>query len=185
MGIACLFGHKWDGCRCARCGLQRNEGHDWDLCKGVCLKCGAKQPPQHDWDGKVCRRCGLMRVVAPPKNLVVFAPAVVEGEKTEGDDALITSAALSLVNRATQEQFMLNPRFQKLYAKYASLKLVDQMIPGGGMEEIEEWLSKETGNSIDEIHSNESIRYFHMRGTDYVRSGLRIRFYVASYFYNP
>ena len=25
----CLFGHKWNGCKCERCGKIRDEGHDF------------------------------------------------------------------------------------------------------------------------------------------------------------
>lgn len=64
--MACLFGHKWNGCKCAKCGHTRDEGHDWDLCKGVCRKCGAAHPVQHDWDGSKCRRCGKMRSTQDP-----------------------------------------------------------------------------------------------------------------------
>jgi len=41
--MACLFGHKWNGCKCARCGKSRDENHDWDGCKcEICEKsfCG-------------------------------------------------------------------------------------------------------------------------------------------------
>ena len=36
--MACLFGHKWDGCICSKCGAKRNENHDWE--DGTCKKCG-------------------------------------------------------------------------------------------------------------------------------------------------
>ena len=36
--MACLFGHKWDGCKCSKCGKTRNEGHVWNDC--ICKKCG-------------------------------------------------------------------------------------------------------------------------------------------------
>ena len=36
--MACLFGHKWDGCKCTRCGKLRNEQHNWKTCK--CYRCG-------------------------------------------------------------------------------------------------------------------------------------------------
>ena len=59
--MACLFGHKWDGCKCTKCGKTRDEGHDWDLCKGVCKICGQTRPPEHEWNGCVCARCGATR----------------------------------------------------------------------------------------------------------------------------
>ncbi len=59
--MACLWGHKWDGCQCTKCGKVRSEEHDWDLCKGACRKCGSKQAEQHDWEGCKCKRCGKTR----------------------------------------------------------------------------------------------------------------------------
>jgi hypothetical protein len=59
--MACLFGHKWDGCKCPKCGKTRDELHDWDLCKGKCKRCGKMQPEQHEWQGCKCSRCGKTR----------------------------------------------------------------------------------------------------------------------------
>ncbi len=36
--MACLLGHKWNGCKCETCGKVRDTGHSWD--------------------GRVCRTCG-------------------------------------------------------------------------------------------------------------------------------
>ncbi len=57
--IKCLFGHKWDGCVCRRCGKLRDEEHDWDGCK--CRRCGATRDEEHTWDGCLCRRCRRIR----------------------------------------------------------------------------------------------------------------------------
>ena len=38
--MACLFGHKWNGCKCEKCGKIRNEGHQPE--NDNCLLCGAK-----------------------------------------------------------------------------------------------------------------------------------------------
>lgn len=59
--MACLFGHKWDGCRCTKCGKTRDEDHQWDLCKGKCKICGKTRQPEHDWNGCLCSRCGATR----------------------------------------------------------------------------------------------------------------------------
>ncbi|NLI52885.1 MAG: hypothetical protein GX417_01015 [Clostridiales bacterium] len=53
--------HDWEGCKCKRCGKTRDEGHDWDLCKGKCKRCGKACDEQHDWDGCKCKRCGKVR----------------------------------------------------------------------------------------------------------------------------
>lgn len=59
--MACLFGHKWEGCKCSKCGKTRDEQHDWDLCAGKCKRCGKTQPEQHEWQGCRCIRCGKTR----------------------------------------------------------------------------------------------------------------------------
>lgn len=56
--MACLFGHKWDGCKCIKCGKLRNENHDWNLCAGKCKKCGRSCNVEHDWEGCKCKNCG-------------------------------------------------------------------------------------------------------------------------------
>ena len=35
MKIRCLFGHDWNGCQCNRCGISRNEQHDWKYVETV------------------------------------------------------------------------------------------------------------------------------------------------------
>jgi hypothetical protein len=42
VGLTCkIFGHKWNGCQCGRCGKIRDEQHDWNFCK--CTICGRLQ----------------------------------------------------------------------------------------------------------------------------------------------
>jgi len=55
--MACLF-HKWNGCKCEKCGKTRDKNHRWDLCKGICIVCGSKCAEQHEWDGCKCQKCG-------------------------------------------------------------------------------------------------------------------------------
>lgn len=81
--MTCLFGHKWDGCKCTKCGItrdeqhdwngcmckrcgkKRDEQHDWDLCSGKCRRCLKRREEQHDWDGTKCKRCGKTRKLPP------------------------------------------------------------------------------------------------------------------------
>lgn len=73
MKLSCLFGHKWNGCKCDRCGTVRDEGHEYKnyqndkgKCVGRC-KCGKRQELEHDWQpitGKCkeeCKRCGTQQ----------------------------------------------------------------------------------------------------------------------------
>jgi len=45
--MACLFGHKWNGCVCSKCGEKRNEEHKWNGCK--CEICGTVNDEFHKW----------------------------------------------------------------------------------------------------------------------------------------
>lgn len=38
MNLRCLFDHKWNGCKCSRCGKIRDEQHKWNGCD--CIICG-------------------------------------------------------------------------------------------------------------------------------------------------
>ena len=57
MSLKCLFGHKWNGCRCTNCGTKRDEGHDWKGCK--CLKCGITRDLGHLPENGKCKICGI------------------------------------------------------------------------------------------------------------------------------
>ena len=35
--MACIFGHKWDGCKCTKCGQTRDESHN--VKNGTCVIC--------------------------------------------------------------------------------------------------------------------------------------------------
>jgi len=63
--MACLFGHKWEGCKCSKCGKLRDEQHSWQE-KGGCYKiCNGCKTTEvnHKWikkDGhKICEKCGI------------------------------------------------------------------------------------------------------------------------------
>ena len=58
MGLACLFGHKWDWCKCSKCGKIRDTNHNWE--NGRCLYCG-KFHNNHIYQpiGKCLERCEI------------------------------------------------------------------------------------------------------------------------------
>ena len=45
--MACLFGHRWNGCKCNICGEKRDEGHDWQY--GECRRCGMRQEDSNNY----------------------------------------------------------------------------------------------------------------------------------------
>ena len=81
--MGCFFGHKWNGCKCERCGKKRNIGHKYVPVEGICLvkcsicgkprstgkhiwngckcECGATRDEGHDWNGCKCKKCSKKR----------------------------------------------------------------------------------------------------------------------------
>ncbi len=43
-----VFGHKWNHCKCSRCGAERDEAHVWDGC--VCSVCGKTRGEGHSYE---------------------------------------------------------------------------------------------------------------------------------------
>lgn len=58
--MACLF-HKWDGCKCAKCGKVRDKSHNWNECE--CKRCGKLRNQGHIWNGCDCTVCGKFRLI--------------------------------------------------------------------------------------------------------------------------
>jgi len=68
MGFTCkIFGHKWNGCKCEKCGDIIDEGHNWSIIKGKCIEkcfvCGKERSVEHKWNGCKCEQCGATRDV--------------------------------------------------------------------------------------------------------------------------
>ena len=63
-----ITGHKWNGCKCIRCGQKRDIEHDWTGC--TCRVCGKKRYKEHIWKQAkndclmVCSVCGISRKTA-------------------------------------------------------------------------------------------------------------------------
>ncbi|MDR1793825.1 MAG: hypothetical protein LBR25_00300 [Erysipelotrichaceae bacterium] len=63
--MPCLFGHKWNGCKCEKCGKIRNEEHQWAEKKGcykICTICKTAEI-SHDFVSEngvyVCKNCNV------------------------------------------------------------------------------------------------------------------------------
>ena len=65
MSMKCLFGHKWNGCKCVKCGAIRDEGHKWILLDNECVEkcsiCGKERNVEHRWNCCKCEKCGATR----------------------------------------------------------------------------------------------------------------------------
>ena len=53
--MGCLI-HKWNGCKCVKCGKVRDKKHNWDGC--TCSTCGTVRDSHHAWKCGVCELCG-------------------------------------------------------------------------------------------------------------------------------
>lgn len=60
-----IIGHSYEGCRCRRCGAQRDTGHPFTAVEGKCLRecpiCGKTEKVPHQWHHCVCQVCGKVR----------------------------------------------------------------------------------------------------------------------------
>lgn len=59
MKLKCILGiHEWNGCKCSKCGKERDQEHDWSGC--TCTKCYRTRDEWHEWTGDLqkCIRCG-------------------------------------------------------------------------------------------------------------------------------
>lgn len=66
MAFLCkIFGHRWNGCRCTRCGAQRDTDHAFERAEGKCLNvctlCGKEEEAEHLWHHCSCTHCGQTR----------------------------------------------------------------------------------------------------------------------------
>ena len=66
MSFLCrIIGHRWRGCRCERCGRQRDDHHLFELaeglCEQVCTVCGKTEPVACEWRHCACVHCGRTR----------------------------------------------------------------------------------------------------------------------------
>ncbi|NLI21714.1 MAG: hypothetical protein GX418_09225 [Clostridiales bacterium] len=71
--MACLFGHKWSGCKCVKCGQTRDAEHNWATvtgkCEQRCTVCEKTRELPHQYtavpkqDAERCAVCGAERIV--------------------------------------------------------------------------------------------------------------------------
>ena len=60
--MACLFGHKWNGCTCGKCGKTRDKEHNFqpggEECLFRCTICGKEKTEHGRFVNGFCERCG-------------------------------------------------------------------------------------------------------------------------------
>ena len=84
--MACRI-HKWDGCRCTKCGKTRDVRHSYEdvpnTCRKRCVKCGTEISQPHTWNGGICEICGVQTPYMifdslSERELEVFGGTVIE-----------------------------------------------------------------------------------------------------------
>lgn len=96
--MACLFGHKWNGCKCEKCGKARDEQHAWNGCK--CVKCGKTRDEKHTFIKKdnisSCSMCGkTVKETAKPN-----PPAMSPNQAKAGATAMDVLSAFDNLSRS-------------------------------------------------------------------------------------
>jgi hypothetical protein len=65
MNFKCLFGHKWNGCKCEICGKTQDKSHKWVVLNSECIEkcslCGKERNIGHKWNGCKCEICDAIR----------------------------------------------------------------------------------------------------------------------------
>lgn len=60
-----VLGHRWEACRCIRCGAERDRNHRFEPMEGKCVQkctvCEKEQPLSCQWHHCACSRCGNVR----------------------------------------------------------------------------------------------------------------------------
>jgi len=131
--MACLFGHKWNGCKCEKCGKTRDDGHSFlqaeEKCVEICSICGAEREGTHKYalvqgkDEECCSVCGITHML----------PHRISGGACElcgkGDDEL-SECLIGEINELLSSKQDLVTGIQDLAHKYKGLKnLKDLLTP--------------------------------------------------------
>lgn len=66
--ICRIIGHRWNHCKCERCGTVQNANHMWNSCR--CSVCYSVRDQEHQWMGCQCKIC---RKTRNEEHLFVYA----------------------------------------------------------------------------------------------------------------
>jgi hypothetical protein len=178
MGIGCLFGHKWNGCKCEKCGKTRDENHNWDLCKGECSVCGKSCEVQHTWNGCKCEKCGKVRdenhswdlckskckfCGKTKSNFSVYRVVTVNHCPTiNGRSSIDLYKAVMAVYEEKFNDFVKSlDSYRELKALWTEAdKHYEWLINPNIVSAPIEWLASETGDSYETISALSEIRLF-------------------------
>lgn len=130
--MACLFGHKWDGCKCIKCGITRDENHVWAGCR--CGKCGKTRNEGHQWADNKCNVCGAIRDAVP--------------HQTMGDKPIDQSAHIEAALNGNREALNFVEDAEALYDIAVSLNNVSQIYC---MDVIKKLMTKDNVKTIDVV----------------------------------
>lgn len=122
--MACLFGHKWNGCKCTKCGATRDEEHKWDGC--ACRVCGKIEISRHKFihvngkDEEQCTVCGEKREM--PHNINNGTCLLCGKSETELSEQLTNEVK----NLAGNKEFVSS--IKMLSRKYCGIKDIEKIM---------------------------------------------------------
>jgi len=101
--MVCLFGHKWNGCTCDKCGKVRDQDHPFvrtpGQCVEVCARCGKTQALPHTYvpvTGRCQERCEVCGNVHAVHHQVQGGACQVCGTSVAGIEAEYESGIASV-----------------------------------------------------------------------------------------
>ena len=177
--MACLFGHKWNGCKCSKCGKTRNELHSWSGCK--CKICDEIRDDSHTWINKdnglaSCSVCGDTTVhlgFFSEKERQLLSAAVkaysekmVSGMPLGSSPLALTVSAFgeNVASKAADVKYISNADFQSVLIAIRSVEnqpsLVDVFCEADTKELCSSILSKsqditkQSGSAIDALFAD-------------------------------
>ena len=125
----CLFGHKWNGCKCERCGEIKEHQHDFqpveNSCRIECTLCGQFYRENHDFVNGYCSRCG--KLSKHPVSLRELTPKEIRELRPVLLGCLLTMGeTVSL--RSDISKLPITYHNQKTYKSFAGRKDLSNMV---------------------------------------------------------
>jgi len=130
MNLKCLIsGHLWKGCQCDRCGLIRDQDHDWAGTDAKCARCGKAQPAAQPGDHDNGGAAAVSELPLPGSELAVApSPEEVEAKEKEkellGLEAELAQSELDLATLVNELAVFEANYLRAVGARYAELDAI-------------------------------------------------------------
>lgn len=169
--MACFFGHKWNGCRCVKCGVTRNTHHSF-----------VPVPGEEEKNKMQCTQCGLS-VERTRYQIVTTDNEILDFQKSE-----VRKACHRVFDSIVQDDTAFQTTLNSFRPK-EDLFDFRTILTGDIMQTPIEYLSQKTGLETQDIQALMGIRLFMTKGNLNLQTndglGKEIKYSVTYYFFEP